>query len=770
MMSSGSLSRANSTPSTSHHGSSASLAAGGAASTGGAAASASADPRRRNKQKDDAIRRKVDQELARKSTTSTTRRSGPSSSSAADRSRSSHHGGASSNSNHASAAAPALFPHAKAGTVAALRPSAPVTIRQSVKVLDAAQQMAARRCDALLVVDQQDRLCGIVTDKDLAFRVVSEGLDFNTTKVFEVMTKNVQFVNANSTATEALDTMIAGGFRHLPVMDDEGDVVGVLDITKCLYDALERIDGIYGSSKKLTDALEDVQRDWASSGINAALSQQFELIRQKMLCPDLASILGTDAMMPPELSLKATVKDAARAMKQFRSTAALVFDESHRLAGIFTSKDIVLRVMAVKADTNVTSIIRVMTPHPDTVSNASTIYDALKQMHDHKYLHLPVVDAESGDVVGLVDVLKLTYNVLDKINSARADATDAGAWNDFWTSTFAPEGSGMHADSESYVSHNTVPEMYAAAAAAAAGAPLPPSALPQRMGTPQQHGSIPRHLMGSPSPMSAIGGGSNSGPSLIRPSDSASVVSQSVLDGPNGNGSNHGAAPGFDLDQCFTFKFRDPVTLAVHRVTSPLNLAFLVSLLKEKIGAHVEINTLSYADDDGDDIAVQSDADLTSAVAMARDTGIKRIVLKINGVAGQVEPALFPRRRDGSGAAGAPSAMDDSATDLYGRRAGYPPAPPSTVSMSEAAGPATPSYQMVPGAGATNGSRQLTPVPESNNNGSSGPLAPTSSGSGSDWLDRIVGAEHALEHPVVLVGMGALVTLSIVGLVSLVRK
>ncbi|ORZ37729.1 hypothetical protein BCR44DRAFT_1375881, partial [Catenaria anguillulae PL171] len=386
------------------------------------------DPRRRHKQKDDAIRRKVDQELARK----TGGHGG-----ASRRSTHGHH----SHHAHQSPQQPQRLPHAKAGTVAALRPSAPVTIRQSVKVLDAAQLMAARRCDALLVVDQQDRLCGIVTDKDLAFRVVAEGLDLNATKVFEIMTKNVQFVNANQTASEALSTMIAGGFRHLPVMDDEGDVVGVLDITKCLYDALERIDTIYGSSKKLTDALEDVQRDWASTGINAALSQQFEMIRQKMLCPDLNSILSAESLMPPELGLKANVREAARAMKQFKSTAVLIFDESsgpgRKLAGIFTSKDIVLRVMSVKADPGATSIIRVMTPHPDTVATHTTIYDALKMMHDNKYLHLPVVDATVSDdtqqVIGLVDVLKLTYNVLEKIQSAREQ--DGGpAWNEFWTS------------------------------------------------------------------------------------------------------------------------------------------------------------------------------------------------------------------------------------------------------------------------------------------------------------------------------------------------
>ncbi|KAI9184576.1 hypothetical protein H9P43_003631 [Blastocladiella emersonii ATCC 22665] len=671
----------------------------------GSVSSVVADPssgaRRRHKAKDDAIRRKVDQELMRKSGRRTPARSQSQAS---------------------------LIPHAKAGTVAALRPTPPVTIRQSVRAFDAAQLMAARRCDALLVVDQQDRLCGIITDKDLAFRVVAEGLDINSTKVFEVMTKNVQFVNANSTASEALSTMISGGFRHLPVMDDEGDVVGVLDITKCLYEALERIDTIYGSSKKLTDALEDVQRDWASTGINAALSQQFEMIRQKMLCPDLSSILSAESMMPPELTLKATVKDAARAMKQFKSTAVLIFEDNHRLAGIFTSKDIVLRVMSVKADPSVTSIIRVMTPHPDTCNTNTSIYDALKMMHDNRYLHLPVVDGT--EVIGLVDVLKLTYNVLEKITAAREQ--DGPAWNEFWTSTFAPENNGttIGGDTESLLSH------------------------PERSGG---------------------GVGGPSAPSLIRPSDSASVVSDSVT---YLGGSGTGGVPGFDPEQCFIFKFRDPSTLQVHRVTSPTNLAFLVSLLKEKIGAHVEINTLSYSDEDGDDIAVQCDADLAAAVAMARDAGQRRILLKINGVSSGAEPAQFPRRRT-SGMTGV-NGHDDTATELYqGNSADLARAmqasPGSNLSHGSASAPASASAPRersataatvgdVVGYGAVAGAGEVQPAaPGAVAAAAAGPKPMT-------WLDNFLSSDKPLEHPVVLVGMGALVTLSLVGLVSLIRR
>ncbi|KAJ3350905.1 hypothetical protein GGF32_004597 [Allomyces javanicus] len=652
--------------------SSASFPARLASTPPGSASALGGDVRRRHKARDDAIRRKIDQELLRKGG----RRPAPP-----------------SRSNTASA--PPLLPNAKAGTVAALRPTPPITIRQTMRVLDGAQLMAARRCDALLVVDQQDRLCGIVTDKDLTFRVVAEGRDPIATKISDVMTKDVEFVNANQTASEALSAMIQGGFRHLPVMDDEGDVVGILDITKCLYEALDRVDKIYGSSKKLTDALEDVQRDWALTGINAALSQQFEMIRQKMLCPDLASVMAADTMRPPKLGVKATVRDAARAMKAAGSTATLIFDENAQLAGIFTSKDVVLRVVAVKGDPNSTSVIRVMTPRPDTVTNSATIYEALKMMHDNHYLHLPVVDAQSpGAVLGLIDVLKLTYTVLDKIHTVRDQ--DGPAWDDFWKATFAPEstvngGNNNQHDVDSVISATTGP----------------------------------------------------AGGSIIRPSDSASVISDGYAFGLSQQQT-------YDPDQCFVFKFRDPSTMAVHRVTSPLSLAVLVTLLKEKIGPHVEINTLSYSDDDGDDVTIQTDVDLVAAVAMARDAGLRRILLAINGVRPTVDsPAAA--MSGGTAPARRRSQQGDMFSDpvLVGVGAEVPPMPPKPASVTMSQTSATRSL----GGGAVASSSAVGSAM------SGATVAPKRS-----WMQTL------FEHPAMLVGMGALTTLSMVGLASLVRR
>ena len=92
---------------------------------------------------------------------------------------------------------------------------------------------------------------------------------------------------------------------------------------------------------------------------------------------------------PATVLPKTTVKEVAKLMKERRTTAVCVMEPPAtaapgvvpRIAGIFTSKDIVLRVIAAGLDPSRCSVVRVMTPHPDTAPPTLTIHAALKKMH-----------------------------------------------------------------------------------------------------------------------------------------------------------------------------------------------------------------------------------------------------------------------------------------------------------------------------------------------------------------------------------------------------
>lgn len=263
------------------------------------------------------------------------------------------------------------------GTVLALKPSQALQIKPSTTVAEAAQLMAAKREDCVLVTDDDDRIAGIFTAKDLAFRVVGTGQKATAVTIAEIMTKNPLCARTDTSATDALDLMVRKGFRHLPVMDENQDISGVLDITKCFYDAMEKLERAYASSTKLYAALEGVQSELGTSQ-PAQIIQYVEALRSKMSGPTLESVLN--GMPPTTVSVRTSVKEAAALMKEHHTTAVLVQDQS-QITGIFTSKDVVLRVIAPGLDPATCSVVRVMTPHPDFAPMDMSIQAALRKMH-----------------------------------------------------------------------------------------------------------------------------------------------------------------------------------------------------------------------------------------------------------------------------------------------------------------------------------------------------------------------------------------------------
>jgi CBS domain-containing protein len=94
---------------------------------------------------------------------------------------------------------------------------------------------------AVLVVSPDDgTLLGICTERDLAFKVLAEGLDAKTTTVQSVMTANPQSIGPDKPFGHALHMMYEGGFRHLPVVDPNGRPIGVISSRDAL--GLEMMD------------------------------------------------------------------------------------------------------------------------------------------------------------------------------------------------------------------------------------------------------------------------------------------------------------------------------------------------------------------------------------------------------------------------------------------------------------------------------------------------------------------------------------------------
>lgn len=98
-------------------------------------------------------------------------------------------------------------------------------------------------------------------------------------------------------------------------------------------------------------------------------------------------------------SVKTTVSDAALLMKR-RQVGAIIVVEGTHLAGIFTERDAVFRVLAENRDPHKTKLGDVMTADPRTIAPDRPLGHALHLMYDGGYRHVPVV--EHGRPIGMV--------------------------------------------------------------------------------------------------------------------------------------------------------------------------------------------------------------------------------------------------------------------------------------------------------------------------------------------------------------------------------
>lgn len=388
----------------------------------------------------------------------------------------------------------------------------PVHCNPQTSILNASLLLKEKRTHCLLIIDESSgKLVGLITSKDLAFKAVSKNLDSNTS-ISSIMTKNPYFVSFKTSPNKALKLMVDKKIRHLPIVNENELVIGILNITTCFYNVMIRLERLSETSKELqstfnelnnTSIIQRMESSNESSMVNISnnfiipsikikdnsnnlmdpnnldllalneglmdlnisrrkkkIANELKSLISIMKQPDLKSLLldnELNAKNPFYIDAKTSIFNASQLLLKNNITAALIIqnkaDEKkpmlvEDIIGILTTKDLVYRVLACEINPKNSTVARVMTSKPEFANDSMAIHNVLRLMYEGKYLNLPIKN-DQDHVIGLVNVLNLTYSLLNTLNNSslndtqqfesnESNSSNVPAWNKFWDSLDKP--------------------------------------------------------------------------------------------------------------------------------------------------------------------------------------------------------------------------------------------------------------------------------------------------------------------------------------------
>ncbi len=129
------------------------------------------------------------------------------------------------------------------------------SVSADASVLDAVRTMQRTKSGACVVLDN-NKLAGIFSERDLMLRVVAAGLDSDKTAVREVMTTSLETLTTEAETSEALELMVSLHIRHLPILEKDGSLAGLLSVRNLLRNHAE----------DLVDQLNSLEAYFAADG------------------------------------------------------------------------------------------------------------------------------------------------------------------------------------------------------------------------------------------------------------------------------------------------------------------------------------------------------------------------------------------------------------------------------------------------------------------------------------------------------------------------
>lgn len=255
------------------------------------------------------------------------------------------------------------------------RPACTVTRLETVR--SASERMKQEGVGALVVVENE-RPVGMLTDRDLVVRVVAEGLRGGATRVADVATLPASALAEDLSLQGAAAEMSAQGARRMPVVDAQGHLVGLL-----AADDLVRL-----LSTELT-ALADVASEQSPRGRRTAPTGAAELRASAHYARPAVTVGETHS-----------ISEVARTMARDSVGCVIVVAEAGHPRGILTDRDLVKRVVVPDLDPRATTAAQLMKGSLLTIEASEPLQQVVAMMSENGIRRIPVV--RDGKLFGIV--------------------------------------------------------------------------------------------------------------------------------------------------------------------------------------------------------------------------------------------------------------------------------------------------------------------------------------------------------------------------------
>jgi CBS domain-containing protein len=115
-----------------------------------------------------------------------------------------------------------------------------VRMKQDASIMTAAQTMKRERIGAVVVAEQDDKIEGVLSERDIVHAIAERGLDALARSISAVMTTNVVCCSRDQTVEEVMSLMTSRRIRHLPVVDGSR-LVGIVSIGDLVKHRLDEL-------------------------------------------------------------------------------------------------------------------------------------------------------------------------------------------------------------------------------------------------------------------------------------------------------------------------------------------------------------------------------------------------------------------------------------------------------------------------------------------------------------------------------------------------